>query len=152
MRKIGKIFVRENKKLLRLFSNHTFVYLTLMGNGLLLIATAMVWLLEKNQPNAQIHSFFDALWWGVSTITTIGYGDLLPQTFLGRIIGIVLMYTGTVLFVSFTGVLLSTLLKEEVEEGIAPLKKEIQQEEKDQDVLEQELKEIRHQLEKLEKK
>lgn len=142
MKKILHIFIKENKKLLRLLSNQTFVYLTLVGNGFLLLAVTAVYFLEKDQPQTQIHCFFDALWWGISTITTVAYGDILPQTFWGRIIGIVLMYTGTVLFISFTGVLLSTLLREEVEEEMAPLKKELRAEER----------EILERLKKLEKK
>lgn len=142
MKKIINIFIKESRKLLHLLSNQTFVYLTLMGNGLLLLAVTAVYFLEKDHSQTQIHSFFDALWWGISTITTVGYGDMLPQTFWGRIIGIVLMYTGTVLFISFTGVLLSTLLREEVEEEIEPLKKELREEER----------EILDRLKKLEKK
>ena len=128
MKKLAKIFKRETRKIAKVFSHPTFIYLTFVGNGLLVIATTIVYHLEKG-PNAQIKTYFDSLWWGISTITTVAYGDVLPQTFWGRIIGIVLMYTGTVLFISFTGVFMSILMKEEVEEEVAPLKKEIRHEE-----------------------
>lgn len=36
----------------------------------------------------------DALWWSVVTVTTVGYGDLSPQTTLGRVIAALLMFTG----------------------------------------------------------
>lgn len=151
MKKFKKIFKTETWKLLRTFSHPTFLYLTIVGNGILLLATTAVYFLETG-PNSQIKSYFDSLWWGISTITTVAYGDILPQTFLGRLIGIALMYTGTVLFISFTGVLMTILMKEEVEEEIAPLKKEMRQEEKSQVKTETLLKEILDRLERLEKR
>ncbi len=152
MKKLTHIFKNETRKIFRVFLSPTFIYLTLLGNGLLFIATVAVYYLEKDNPNTQIHTYFDALWWGVSTITTIGYGDLLPQTFPGRLIGIFLMYTGTVLFISFTGILLSALLKEEVEEEIAPLKKEVDLEEKKQEKMEKTLELLVKRFEQIEKK
>lgn len=152
MKKIYKLIKRETRKLFRIIWDPTFLYLTIVGNSLLLIAVTAVYFLEKNQSNTQMHSYFDALWWGIFTITTIGYGDILPQTVWGRIIGIALMYTGSVLFISFTGVLLSALLKEEVEGEIAPLKKEMLAEEKEQVQIEKALEEISKRLERLEKK
>ncbi len=147
-----KLFQRETKKLFKVFFHPTFIYLTIAGNGLLLLATFAVYELEKDIPNAQIKSYFDSLWWGVSTITTVGYGDALPQTSWGRVIGIALMYTGTALFISFTGFLLSMLTREEVEKEMAPLEKEIKVEELAQIRVDKTLKEILRRLHTLEKK
>ena len=58
---------------------------------------------EKNAPNATIHNLFDALWWATSTITTVGYGDRVPVTVPGRIIGILLQVIGGLLFGSVVG-------------------------------------------------
>lgn len=152
MKKASKIFRKETRKLLRIFYHPTFLYLTFVGNGILILATLAVYYLEKGASNPQIKTYFDSLWWGISTITTVAYGDMLPQTFWGRIIGIVLMYTGTVLFISFTGIVLMTLLKEEVEEEMAPLKEEMRLEEKEQVRLEKILQDIVQRLDRLEKK
>lgn len=151
MKKLTAIFKRETRKLFKVFSHPTFIYLTVVGNVILILATIAVYYLEKG-PNAQIKTYFDSLWWGISTITTVAYGDILPQTFLGRLIGIVLMYTGTVLFISFTGVLMTILMKEEVEEEFAPLQKEMRQEEKNQERTEIMLQEVLDRLERLEKR
>lgn len=53
-----------------------------------------VWLVERHAPNASIHSFDDALWWGFTTISTVGYGDFVPVTALGRLLAVGLMIGG----------------------------------------------------------
>ena len=47
-------------------------------------------------------SFFDSLWWAIVTLTTVGFGDIAPTTFGGRIIGVVLMIFGIGVLGMFT--------------------------------------------------
>jgi voltage-gated potassium channel len=145
-----KLLKKETKKLLRAFTHPTFIYLTVIGNSILFIAVTSVYFLEKDI-NPLMHTYFDYLWWGVSTTTTIGYGDMLPVTFAGRIIAIGLMYAGAVLFVTFTGVILTVLMTEQVEDELSPLEKEIKAGEKGQVEIEKSLKKIIERLDKLEK-
>jgi voltage-gated potassium channel len=44
--------------------------------------------------DGRVNSFFDALWWSASTITTVGYGDIYPVTAIGRVIAIFTMLVG----------------------------------------------------------
>jgi len=52
----------------------------------------------------------DALWWSMSTITTVGYGDKVPATHEGRILGMVLMTGGVGLFGALSGLVASLFL------------------------------------------
>ncbi len=56
--------------------------------------SGIVLLFEQNEPNAQIDSFGKALWWGIVTFMTVGYGDLAPITIGGRIAAGFLMLSG----------------------------------------------------------
>lgn len=147
---VKKILKKETKKLFRAFTHPTFIYLTIIGNLVLITAVTVVYFLERNV-NPNMKTYFDYLWWGVSTTTTIGYGDILPVTFSGRLIAMGLMYTGAVLFVTFTGVILTVLMEKQVEEELNPIEKKILAGEKEQFQIEKILREILVRLEKIEK-
>lgn len=66
--------------------------------------------LESKATNANILSASDALWWGVVTVTTVGYGDRFPVTDPGRMVGVVLMFVGVGTFGVLTSYLANTLL------------------------------------------
>ena len=71
---------------------------------------AMTWLCsavaftlaEDVGEHGRIHSFFDALWWSTTTITTVGYGDVFPITGVGRVIGAITMFVGISAFAVIT--------------------------------------------------
>ncbi len=64
----------------------------------------------EGRGNANVQSPFDAIWWTVVTLTTVGYGDTVPSTMVGRIVAMALMLSGVVLFAIFTGVMSQTLV------------------------------------------
>lgn len=66
---------------------------------------------ERYAPGATIRTFGDAMWWAVSTITTVGYGDVTPVTPGGRTIASLLMIMGLALLGSVTGSFSSWLLQ-----------------------------------------
>ncbi|XP_065213038.1 potassium voltage-gated channel subfamily KQT member 1 isoform X2 [Planococcus citri] len=68
----------------------TTLYIGFLG---LIFASYFVYLAEKEAPpdpnnnrTGDFSSYADALWWGVITVTTIGYGDIVPQTWMGKIV------------------------------------------------------------------
>lgn len=49
-------------------------------------------------------------WWAIETVTTVGYGDVVPHTVSGRLVASLLMLTGIALIPTLTSVIVSTLL------------------------------------------
>ena len=58
----------------------------------------------------------DAMWWGVVTATTVGYGDFYPRTTAGRIAGVFLMFLGVGLIGTFAATLSSVLVERRFED------------------------------------
>jgi len=66
-------------------------------------ASMGVYWAERSAPGANITNAADAIWWGLVTITTVGYGDRYPVTAPGRIVGSLLLFAGIALFSVLTG-------------------------------------------------
>jgi voltage-gated potassium channel len=60
--------------------------------------------------HADFKSYGTALWWAVATVTTVGYGDVVPKEPLGRLIASLLMITGFALLSLITGTIASALV------------------------------------------
>jgi len=85
-------------------------FLLVYGMGLVIVAATVVATVEGGG-NTSIHSFTDALWWSIVTITTVGYGDMVPVTAAGRAMGIILMLGGVAFFSGVTANLASFLVR-----------------------------------------
>ena len=87
-----------------------FGKLVLATAGLLLLSTFGFYWLELNEgSNGGISN---ALWWSIVTLTTVGYGDLVPSTVPGRILGALVMISGIGLVTSLTGNMASMLVEQ----------------------------------------
>ena len=66
----------------------------LAASVLVLNGAAIVYLVERHAPKSNIHSLGESLWWSVTTVTTVGYGDYTPVTVPGRITACFVMAIG----------------------------------------------------------
>jgi voltage-gated potassium channel len=71
----------------------------------IILSSSFLYLLESNYPGTTIHNFWDALWWAVVSLATVGYGDTIPVSRLGRLaamfsiiigIGLISLLTATI--------------------------------------------------------
>ena len=65
----------------------------LVAAGAVVIGAATAYRAE-HATNPGFATFGDALWWGIVTLTTVGYGDIVPHTTAGRVTGVMIMITG----------------------------------------------------------
>ena len=77
--------------------------------GVMLICSVALYAAE-NGINEAVQSPLDALWWGIVTLTTVGYGDVYPVTPEGRIAAAILMLLGIGLFGVLTATVTSYLI------------------------------------------
>jgi voltage-gated potassium channel len=61
---------------------------------LVMFCSVAILICEQQDTNANIKTAGDAIWWAMTTITTVGYGDKYPVTALGRIVAMILMTAG----------------------------------------------------------
>jgi len=82
---------RLSKQSLRV---RTSTYTALLALGVLFAGALTVLEVERTSPDANIKNFPDAIWWALTTMTTVGYGDRFPVTGQGRLMAAVLMLSG----------------------------------------------------------
>ncbi|MCE4610081.1 MAG: ion transporter [Desulfurococcales archaeon] len=73
--------------------------------------SVLAFIAEARNPEAQIKTLGDAFWWSLATVTTVGYGDLVPVTSLGKIIGVVLMLFGIAILGGFISLTSTSIMR-----------------------------------------
>ena len=81
-----------------------FLLIVLEGGGLLVLY------FEAGAPGSNIETGGEALWWGVVTITTVGYGDFYPVTAGGQVVATIMIFSGVALIAIFTAWVASSFL------------------------------------------
>jgi voltage-gated potassium channel len=74
---------------------------------------------ERGKPGSHINSFGDAVWWAITTVTTVGYGDVSPVTTPGKVIAVFLMIGGISLVGLVTATLASWIIQQVAQEDTA---------------------------------
>ena len=90
---------------------YSIEYILISISTFVVLAALMIWQIEKRF-DGEITSLPDALWWAVITITTIGYGDIVPASPEGKIAGAVIGLLGTVLFMVFVARITSIFVQD----------------------------------------
>ena len=79
----------------------------------LVTAATLAHMLEREHQPKVFGNIPESLWWAVVTLTTTGYGDVVPQTVGGRMVGSVVMVSGIVVLALLTGILATGFAEEE---------------------------------------
>ena len=85
------------------------------GGALLLVASCLIYFVEHDAQPKTFSSIPASMWWGVVTLTTVGYGDVYPVTPLGKVVGGIIAALGIGLFALPAGIVaggFSELLQE----------------------------------------
>ncbi len=83
-----------------------------LGAMLLLTASATMYILERDANPEAFSSIPASMWWGITTLTTVGYGDVTPITATGRFVAGLIQILGLVMFALPAGVLAGGFIDE----------------------------------------
>lgn len=113
------VLVRMTRRSLRLMARHTLsatliVAIFLIGSiGVLVVSF-----------DPAFESIWDGLWWAIVTVSTVGYGDITPVSAEGRLLGVILIVFGVLVFSMVTANVAAVLVGMEVEESSAEIERE----------------------------
>lgn len=105
--------VRVGHRLLSIFLQNkpkSALSSVLLTTLLLITFSSISILMVETDQEANIKTAEDAIWWSITTITTVGYGDRYPVSTEGRVIAMVLMISGVGLFGTLSGIVASLFL------------------------------------------
>ena len=75
------------------------------------VGSLMVLNAERGAPNTEITNIGDSVWWAIQTVTTVGYGDVVPVTWVGQFLAVLIMLVGISVLGAVTATLSATLVK-----------------------------------------
>jgi len=105
-----KFMSRYALKLVKSFLRPASLFLGLLAISALLLGSLLFYTFE-HEANKEVGTYFDAIYFGVTLMTSVGLGDIAPVTVGGKVVSMLLMICGTGIFVSFTAVLATTLIE-----------------------------------------
>ena len=121
--------IKETNALVRVldrFLSYDFLRIISVLLGLLFLVGFITWLFERRKNaehfgDGKTKGLGSSFWWAAVTMTTVGYGDKVPRTLGGRIIGLIWMFAGLIIISSFTAAIASALTVTQLESQIQGL-------------------------------
>lgn len=109
--RLFKLFRYTNSvvEFVKVFSEKRFEFLTLVVFIILVtfFSGTAIYMFEADVEESAINTFFDAMYWSVVTISTVGYGDITPTTTEGRFIAMILIVSGITVISFSTSIVVS---------------------------------------------
>lgn len=92
-----------------------FFTLLIFASIIIFVSSVLIYVMEANNPDSPIDTLFEAVYWSIVTISTVGFGDIVPVTQEGRVVAMFVIVAGIGVF-SFTTSLIVTSFTEKLDE------------------------------------
>lgn len=96
--------LRDSSKKIAVFFLFVVILVTSLGT--------LMYMIEGTQPNTQFNNIPNSIYWAIVTMTTVGYGDITPDTALGRFLSACVMLIGYTIIAVPTGIVSVSIMKE----------------------------------------
>ena len=92
-----------------ILSHKKFELLTLFtfASVVVFVASVLIYVMEANSPDSAIKTLFDAFYWSIVTISTVGYGDVTPITQEGRMVAMIVIISGIAVIAFATSIVVT---------------------------------------------
>lgn len=100
------------RNFLKFIKLNNFIYTIYLSIFFIILGSISFYFFEKEN----VKNIFDAIWWAFVTITTVGYGDIVPKTLFGKISSVVLMMVGIGTIGMLTSTLSTYFIKEKIDD------------------------------------
>ena len=102
-------YAKSLRRLISILASKKFEIFTLIVFTLIMItvSSVLIYMMEANNPESRINTLFDAVYWSVVTIFTVGYGDFVPVTHGGRIVAMMIIVSGIAVISFATSIVVS---------------------------------------------
>ena len=127
----------------------SLVYLLILAVAVSIASGFILYILDSN-----VHSLFDGIWFAWVTMTHVGFGDVVPTSFLGRLLSATLILFGLTLFSLFTAILSVTLIGKNIDtwgHDVRQLERETSRIKTEENLILHELARLHERMEALEK-
>lgn len=102
-------YAKSLRRLISILASKKFEIMTLVIFALIMImvSSVLIYVMEANNPDSPVNTLFDALYWSVVTIFTVGYGDIVPVTHEGRSVAMLIIIAGIAVISVATSIVVS---------------------------------------------
>jgi len=110
-------YARSFQTFTSVLATKKFEFLTLLmfSSIVIFVSSVLIYVMEANNPNSPIDTLYEAIYWSIVTISTVGYGDITPATDAGRLVAMFVIVAG-VAVLAFTTSLVVSAFTEKLDE------------------------------------
>ncbi len=127
-----------------LFRRHRLDYIIYVIFIVVVFLGPLAAVFERNNPDANLRTVTDGIWWAFISMSTVGYGDFFPVTLQGRLIGLVVIVLGVTLFSLLTAHVSSIMVEDSENAERADIRQHLDAIEHTLEHLEEEIEEEHH--------
>ncbi|MBN2815627.1 MAG: ion transporter [Campylobacterales bacterium] len=92
-----------------------FITLAMFASIVIFVSSVLIYVMEANNPSSPVNTLFEAVYWSIVTISTVGYGDVTPVTTEGRVVAMIVITSG-IAVLAFTTSLVVSAFTEKLDE------------------------------------
>jgi len=102
-------YAKSFQTLAGVLSTKKFEFLTLgmFAAVVIFVSSVLIYVMEANNPNSPINTLYDAVYWSIVTISTVGYGDVTPISAEGRFVAMIVITAGIAVLAFTTSLVVS---------------------------------------------